>query len=57
MAWPNYFDGLSTRSEITKPFGVNGIPAMFLLDKEGKVAATEARGQRLEDEVKRILKL
>jgi hypothetical protein len=30
---------------------------MFLLDQEGKVVTTEARGAKLEQEVKRLLKL
>jgi hypothetical protein len=30
---------------------------MFLLDQEGKVVSTNARGQALEADVKRLLKL
>jgi hypothetical protein len=30
---------------------------MFLLDQQGKLVTTEARGEKLEAEVKRLLKL
>ena len=57
MPWPQQFDGKFWNNEIAKSFGISGIPAMFLLDPEGKVASTEARGTRLEAEVRRLLKL
>jgi thiol-disulfide isomerase/thioredoxin len=35
------------RNEATEYYGVVGIPTMFLLDKEGKVISTSARGEEL----------
>ncbi|MBI5424161.1 MAG: TlpA family protein disulfide reductase [Opitutae bacterium] len=57
MPWPQYFDGKWWKNDYAVKFGINAIPAMFLLGKDGKIAATEARGEKLEAEVKRLLGL
>jgi hypothetical protein len=57
MPWPQHFDGLYWKNEFAVRFAINAIPAMFLLDQEGKVVSTAARGAALEREVKRLLKL
>ena len=57
MPWPQYFDGLHWKNLISGPYAINGIPAMFLLDQQGRVVSTNARGESLEREVKRLLKL
>jgi thiol-disulfide isomerase/thioredoxin len=57
MPWPQYFDGKFWKNDISTQYGINSIPAMFLLDQEGKVVTTNARGAKLEEEVKRLLKL
>lgn len=57
MPWPQHFDGRYWKNEIAVRFAVNAIPAMFLLDQEGKIVSTSARGAALERDVKRLLKL
>jgi hypothetical protein len=57
MVWPQYFDGKGWQNDLGRKFGINAIPAMFLLDKEGKIASDEARGEKLETEIKRLLGL
>jgi hypothetical protein len=57
MPWPQYFDGKYWKTDVSTRFDINSIPAMFLLDTEGKVISTNARGPKLESEVKRLLKL
>jgi thiol-disulfide isomerase/thioredoxin len=57
MPWPQHFDGKYWKNDISTSFAINAIPAMFLLDKEGKVVSTNARGELLEKEVKRLLGL
>jgi len=57
LPWPQHFDGKLFKNEFAERFGVRAIPAMFLLDQDGKVVATDARGPKLEAEVKRLLKL
>lgn len=57
MTWPQSFDGKGWSADIPKQFAVSAIPAMFLLDREGKLVTTNASGEKLEAEVKRLLKL
>lgn len=55
MPWPQYYDGKYWKNDISTRFGIAAIPAMFLLDQTGKVVSTNARGEKLEAEVKRLL--
>lgn len=43
------------RSKAIGDYGINGIPATFLLDKTGKIVAIDAEGQELENAVIRLL--
>jgi thiol-disulfide isomerase/thioredoxin len=56
MPWPQYFDGTGWKNPYTAKYGIRGIPAMFLLDREGRVASLDARGKKLETELQRLLK-
>jgi len=55
MVWPQYFDGKGWSNEISKGFGINSIPAMWLVGKDGKVLTTNAR-EDLAGQVDRALK-
>jgi hypothetical protein len=55
LPWPQYFDGKWWKNDIAQRYVVQSIPAMFLLDKKGMLVSTDARGPRLEAEVKRLL--
>ena len=57
MPWPQYFDGKYWKNDVSVRFEITAIPAMFLLDQEGRIVSTDARGEALEREVKRLLKL
>jgi thiol-disulfide isomerase/thioredoxin len=57
MPWPQYYDGLYWNNTYGKLYGIRAIPAMFLLDKNGLIVSTNARGAKLEQEVKRLLGL
>jgi thiol-disulfide isomerase/thioredoxin len=57
MPWPQYFDGKFWNNEISTQYAIGSIPAMFLLDQDGKVVSTNARGPELEVIVKKLLKL
>jgi thiol-disulfide isomerase/thioredoxin len=57
MPWPQSFDGKGGGADIPKQFAVSAIPTMFLLDQEGKLVTTNANGEKLEAEVKRLLGL
>jgi thiol-disulfide isomerase/thioredoxin len=57
LPWPQHFDGQGWKNEFAARFGIRAIPAMFLLDQAGKVITTEARGPKLESEIRRLLRL
>jgi len=51
MTWPQYFDGLGWGNELAQRFGIRGIPATFLVGKDGKIVASNLRGEELERQV------
>lgn len=55
MDWPQYFDGKGWGNEIAGKFGIQGIPATFLIGKDGKIAATNLRGDELDKKVTELL--
>lgn len=54
--WPQLFEegGLENRFSIS--LGIQTLPTMILLDKQGKVVNRNIRGQELEGELKKLLK-
>jgi thiol-disulfide isomerase/thioredoxin len=57
MPWPQYFDGKHWKNDLSTRFGIRAIPAILLIDREGKLVSTGSRGEKLEAEVKRLLGL
>ena len=55
MDWQTQFDGLGWDNALAKTFGVASIPASLLLDREGRVAAVNLRGDNLAVQVERLL--
>lgn len=55
MTWPQYFDGKGWENAISTRYGIDSIPAMWLVDKKGYVRSTEARGDDLAAQVKKLL--
>lgn len=55
MPWPQIFDGGYWQSELTVKYGVYSIPATFLIDREGNIAAKNLRGDALDREIARLL--
>lgn len=47
IPWPNYFDGKVWENEIAQRFGINRLPASFLIGKGGKIVASNLRGPEL----------
>jgi thiol-disulfide isomerase/thioredoxin len=54
MTWPQYFDGKGWQNEISSGFGIESIPAMWLVNKKGIVATMEGR-EDLEGQVLKLL--
>jgi thiol-disulfide isomerase/thioredoxin len=48
MTWPQYFDGKGWNNKLAQKYGIQSIPATFLLDGEGKIIGRDLRGDDLE---------
>jgi thiol-disulfide isomerase/thioredoxin len=55
VPWPQYFDGEAWGNKYGKMFGIRGIPTMWLLDHNGRIAEREARGPQLSKRVEELL--
>ena len=57
LEWPNHVSDLKGwQSQAAAMYGVQGIPAQFLLDKDGKIVAKNLRGEQLEEKLTELLK-
>jgi thiol-disulfide isomerase/thioredoxin len=54
MTWPQFFDGKGWKNEISTKFGIHSIPAMWLVDKKGKLVDKNGR-QDLAAKVEKLL--
>lgn len=56
LVWPNHVSDLKYwSSEAAAIYGVRSIPAMFLLDREGRIVAKDLRGAALENAVRDLI--
>ncbi len=56
LVWPNHVSDLKYwSSEAAAIYGVRSIPAMFLLDRDGRIVAKDLRGAALENAVRELL--
>ena len=56
MTWPQFFDGKGWENKLAVTYGIQSIPATFLLDRSGKIVARNLRGDDLETAVAKALK-
>jgi len=56
MTWRQHFDGKGWQNEVAQAWGVQSIPATYLIGPDGKLAATDLRGKQLEQKVAELLK-
>lgn len=56
LTWTHVSDLKGWGNEVGKTYGVTGIPQNFLIDKEGKIIATNLRGAALEEKLAEVLK-
>lgn len=54
LQWPQYYQGNYWNSEFSKGWGINSIPAVFIVDADGNLYSTEARG-KLETLIPKLL--
>jgi thiol-disulfide isomerase/thioredoxin len=45
IAWPQYYQGNYWQSEFSSSWGIHSIPAVFVVDPEGKLYSIDARGK------------
>ena len=45
IAWPQYYQGNYWQSEFSSSWGINAIPAIFVVDAEGNLFSVNARGK------------
>jgi peroxiredoxin len=55
MPWPQYFDGKGWENNVSTKYGINSIPATYLLDKDGKIIGKDLRGDALDNAVSTAL--
>jgi peroxiredoxin len=55
LTWPQYFDGLGWQNKLAVEYGVEKIPATYLLDREGKIIGKDLHGEALADAVAKAL--
>ena len=55
MTWRHHFDGKGWKNEVAVAYGVQSIPATYLVGKDGKIVAVGLRGEKLEKELARLL--
>ena len=57
MPRPQHYDGLRWETPLAVRFSIDALPAMLLLDQEGRIVSIEARGDALEALVRKHLGL
>lgn len=53
IPWQQFFDGKGRQNKLAEKYGINGIPATYLLDKEGKIIAKNLRGGELTEQLEK----
>jgi len=51
MTWQQFFDGQGWNNKLALKYGIESIPATYLLDGEGKIIGKDLRGEVLEQAV------
>ena len=54
--WANVVDstGMGPRGKVSGQYNIRAIPRNFLLDRDGKIIATNLRGEGLEKKLKEV---
>ena len=55
MTWQQYFDGQGWGNKLAAKYGIESIPATYLLDGNGKIIGQDLRGEALEAAVAKAL--
>ena len=55
ITWPQHYDGKKWQNEIALQYKITGLPATYLIGKDGKIIATDLRGGALEAQLEKLL--
>jgi thiol-disulfide isomerase/thioredoxin len=55
MQWQQFFDGKRWENKLAQKYGIQSIPATFLLDGEGKIIGHDLRGAALDEALTKAL--
>ena len=55
VTWRQYFDGRGWESTVIQQYGIQAIPATYLVGPDGKVITNQTRGSKLEAELDNLL--
>jgi thiol-disulfide isomerase/thioredoxin len=55
MVWPQIYDGKFWKAELAQLYGVQSIPATYLIDQSGKVYRVGLRGKALDKAIEKLL--
>jgi thiol-disulfide isomerase/thioredoxin len=55
MTWPQFFDGQGWQNKLAVKYGIESIPATYLLDGNGKIIGRDLRGDELTQAVAKAL--
>lgn len=55
IGWPLVHDGRGYNGALARQFGVEELPATVLFDRDGRLAARDLRGERLEAAIRALL--
>ena len=55
MPWAQFYDGKYWQNKLAFKYGVNSIPATYLLDGQGNIVAKDLRGAALEKQLAKLL--
>jgi thiol-disulfide isomerase/thioredoxin len=55
IPWVQYFDGKGWQNKLAAKYGIDTVPATFLLDRQGKIIGQDFRGEALEEALTKAL--
>jgi peroxiredoxin len=55
LPWVQYFDGKYWENKLAVKYGIDSVPATFLLDRQGKIIAQDLHGEALEEALTKAL--
>src|SRR5512133_2830713 len=57
LPWPEYFDGHDQiENQFTRMFGIDGLPTMFLIDRQGRLRSDALRSEAsFEEQIAKLL--